>query len=175
VTERSDEPPDPIERMQQAWRRERPGTDVDAMGILTRVRYIAKLLDDDQRRALAHLDIDVSTRDLLSTLRRAGRPYRLSPGEIARQSLLTPGAVTQRIARAERQDLVRRLPDDSDGRGVVVELTASGHDLVEATLDALVEHEQRLLSGISASEREQLESGLRQLLATVRRNTNEPR
>jgi DNA-binding MarR family transcriptional regulator len=167
----SDPEADPIERMQRAWQRERPGTPVAAMGILTRVRYVAKLLDDDQRRALAHLDVDASTRDLLSTLRRAGPPYRLSPGAIAKQSLLTAGAVTQRIARAERQNLVRRHPDDRDGRGVVVELTQAGHDLIEATLDALLEREQELLAGLGEGDRREVEDALKLLLAVVQRNS----
>ena len=159
--------PDPIDRIQQEWLRERPGTDVAPMGVLTRIRYIAKLLEDDHRRVAADLGLDPPTRDLLSTLRRAGPPYRLAPGAIAERSLLTAGAVTQRVARAERAGLVRRSRAAGDGRGVVVELTAAGHGRIEQTLDGLLRHEQRLLGGLPDVERARLEDSLRALLATL--------
>jgi DNA-binding MarR family transcriptional regulator len=79
--------------------------------------------------------------------------------------------VTQRIARAERQDLVRRRPDDRDGRGVLVELTQAGHDLVETTLDALLEREQQLLAGLGEGDRQQVGDALKLLLAVVQRNS----
>jgi DNA-binding MarR family transcriptional regulator len=171
VTEHTAE--DEIDRIQRDWLRERPGTPVAPIGILTRIRRIAKLADDAQRRALAGVDIDVATRDLLSTLRRAGPPYRLPAGEIARRSLVSAGAISQRVARAERQGLVRRAASGDDGRTVTVELTAAGHALIERTVDELLHHEARMLAGLQPAQREQLSDLLRLLLIELSAQSRE--
>ncbi|HEY6749432.1 MAG TPA: MarR family winged helix-turn-helix transcriptional regulator [Mycobacteriales bacterium] len=160
-------PQDDVDGIQQAWVRERPGTPVDSIGVITRIWRIGKLLEDDRRRTMARLGIDAPTRDLLSTLRRAGPPYRLTPGQLARATLVSPGAISQRLTRVEAQGLVRRHRSGPDGRSVTVELTAAGHALVERTVDDLLRHEETLLTGLSPDQRAQLTDLLRVLLADL--------
>ena len=105
--------------------------------------------------------------DLLSTLRRAGRPYRLTAGAIAELSLVSAGAISQRVARAEREGLVRRERSPADGRLSYVTLTAAGHALVERSVDELLRHEEALLSGLAAAQREDLTALLRVLLGSL--------
>jgi DNA-binding MarR family transcriptional regulator len=150
--------------MAAAWLRERPGTPVAAMGVATRLRWIAKLLEDDHRRLLSRLGIDVATRDLLSTLRRSGPPYRLTAGELTRLSWLTTGAISQRLARAEQRGFVRRYRNPDSAREVLVELTPAGHDTIEGTIDTLLGREHDLLSGLTDEEQNQLTGLLRVLL-----------
>jgi DNA-binding MarR family transcriptional regulator len=160
-------PEDGVDRMTAAWLRERPGTPVTAMGLVTRLRWIAKLLEDDQRRMLSRLGIDVATRDLLSTLRRSGPPYRLTVGELTRQSWLTTGAISQRLARAEQQGFVQRSRDPDSARQVLVTLTPAGHHAIETTLDDLLGREHELLSGLTDQEQARLVALLRPLLADL--------
>ena len=156
---------DAVDEIENAWRRERPDTPVGSIGVLTRIRRLAKLLDDDRRRTLARLGIDAATLDLLSMLRRAGPPYHLSPGQLARRTLVSAGAMSQRLARAERAGLVGRLRSGTDGRGVLVTLTPAGNALVERSVDDLLRHEESLLAPLTAAERAQLTTLLRTLLA----------
>ncbi|ASU84851.1 MarR family transcriptional regulator [Nocardiopsis gilva YIM 90087] len=158
---------DAVDRIQQAWLRERPRTPVDSIGVITRIWQVGKLLDDDRRRTMARLGMDAATRDLLSTLRRSGPPYRLTPGQIARAALVSPGAVSLRVARAEEQGLVRRFKEGPDGRSTTVELTPEGHALIERTVDDLLRHEETLLDGLTADQREHLAELLRILLADL--------
>ncbi|CAM3792747.1 MarR family transcriptional regulator [Nocardiopsis rhodophaea] len=158
---------DAVDRIQQAWLRERPGTPVGSIGVITRIWQVAKLLDDDRRRTMARLGMDSATRDLLSTLRRSGPPYRLTPTQIARAALVSPGAVSLRVARAEEQGLVRRFKGGPDGRSTTVELTPEGHALIERTVDDLLRHEETLLDGLTADQREHLADLLRVLLADL--------
>jgi DNA-binding MarR family transcriptional regulator len=158
---------DGVDEIEEAWRRERPATPVGSIGVLTRIRRLAKLLEDDRRRTLARLGLDAATLDLLSTLRRAGPPYRLSPGQIARRSLVSAGAISQRVARAERDGLVERVRSGQDGRAVLVTLTASGHATVEHTVDDLLGHEESLLASLSRADRDRLTGLLRTLLADL--------
>jgi DNA-binding MarR family transcriptional regulator len=159
--------PDAVDEIENAWRRERPTTPVASIGVITRIWRLAKLLGDERRRMLARLGIDAATLDLLSTLRRAGSPYRLSPGQIARRTLVSAGAVSQRVARAESHGLVERVRTGADGRAVTVTLSAAGHALVERTVDDLLRHEESLLAALTLTEREQLAGLLRRLLAGV--------
>jgi DNA-binding MarR family transcriptional regulator len=158
---------DGVDRIQAAWQRERPGMPVASIGVITRIWRIAKLLDDERRRTDARAGMDAATRDLLSTLRRAGPPYRLAAGEIARQSLVSAGAISQRVARAEQRGLVRHGRGGDDGRSVLVELTDTGHRLIEDHVDDLLHHEETLLDSLDAAQREQLTELLRVLLGDL--------
>lgn len=158
---------DGVDRIQQAWLRERPGTPVTSIGVISRIWRVGKLLAEERQRTLARLGVDAATLDLLATLRRSGPPYRLSPSDIARTALVSRGAISQRVARAEASGWVRRLRHGPDGRSVLVELTGAGHALVEHTVDELLTHEQALLSGLTRGQQHQLAGLLRTLLADL--------
>jgi DNA-binding MarR family transcriptional regulator len=151
-----------------SWRRELPGVRaeaIEAIEIITPVWRIAKVLADDRRRTLAGLGVDPSTLDLLSVIRRAGPLYELTTREITRRTLITAGAVSQRIARAEQAGLVRRAPSSVSRRAVSVRLTEAGHALIEATVRHLLEHEADLIGPLTADER----TALTDLLAKLER------
>jgi DNA-binding MarR family transcriptional regulator len=163
-----DRPPDPAPRwpaadIAAAWRRELPGARTGSIEIITPVWRIAKLLADDRRRTLAALGIDASTLDLLSVIRRSGPPYELTTREITRRTLITAGAVSQRVARAERAGLVTRAPSSRSRRAVSVRLTAAGHALTDDTVRQLLDHEADLLDVLTAGERAGLASSLAKL------------
>ena len=155
----------PAAEIAAAWRRELPGARTEAIEVITPVWRIAKVLADDRRRTLAALGVDPSTLDLLSVIRRAGPPYELTTREIARRTLVTPGAVSQRVARAERSGLVARASSAASRRAVAVRLTAAGHALVETTVRQLLEHEADLIGVLTADER----TALTGLLAKLER------
>ncbi|MEV6876187.1 MarR family transcriptional regulator [Amycolatopsis sp. NPDC051128] len=136
-----------------SWRRELPGARTESIEVITPVWRIAKLLADDRRRTLAGLGIDPSTLDLLSVIRRSGPPYELTTREITRRTLVTAGAVSQRIARAEQAGLVERSPSTASRRAVGVRLTEAGHRLIEATVRRLLDHEADLIGALTAAER----------------------
>ena len=159
---------DGVDEIEQAWARERPGTPAGSIGVITRIWRAGKLLADERRRTLARLGIDAATLDLLSTLRRAGDPYRLTAGTLAELSLVSAGAISQRIARAERAGLVRRERSSADGRLAYVTLTAEGHALIERSVDELLRHEESLLAPLSEDQRSDLSDLLRILLDGLR-------
>jgi DNA-binding MarR family transcriptional regulator len=158
----------PVADIAAAWERERPGTPVDSIGVVTPLWRLAKLFADDRRRLLADVGVDPATLDLLSVLRRAGAPYELTTRELSRRSLVTAGAISQRVARAERSGLVTRRAVGDGSRAVVVSLTTDGHDLVETTVDAVLSRESELLSSLSPRQRAVLGGQLQRLLADVR-------
>ncbi|GGX03933.1 MarR family winged helix-turn-helix transcriptional regulator [Streptomyces noursei] len=171
-------PPDsayPVEEIAAAWQRERPGTPVSSIGIVTPIWRLAKLLGDDRRRVLNRAGVDIATLDLLSVLRRSGPPYTLSTRELSRRSMVTAGAISQRVARAEREGLVTRRPGEGRPRSVLVELTPTGHDVVESTVDQVLGREAELLQALSPEQQEQLTGLLRILLLDVQHRLGDDR
>ncbi|GAB2657745.1 MarR family winged helix-turn-helix transcriptional regulator [Nocardia goodfellowii] len=140
-----------------------PGARTESIEIITPIWRIAKILADDRRRTLAELGIDPSTLDLLSVIRRAGPPYELTTREIGLRTLITAGAVSQRVARAEAADLVERAPSTASRRAVAVKLTDTGHALIETTVRRLLEHEADMIGTLPADKR----AALSEILATL--------
>jgi DNA-binding MarR family transcriptional regulator len=101
---------------------------------------------------------------VLAALRRAGPPYRLNPTTLFNSVILSSGAMTNRLDRLEEMGLVRRLADPNDRRGRLVELTMKGRELVDEAAGEHLANEERLLNGLSASERARLAYLLRKLL-----------
>ena len=102
--------------------------------------------------------------DVLATLRRAGPPHRMTPAELMRSSMITSGAVTQRIDRLEKRGLITRAPSEFDGRQVHVALTERGLQLIEQALPDHVANEHRLLQALTPGQRKTLSENLRKLL-----------
>jgi DNA-binding MarR family transcriptional regulator len=150
-----------------AWAQEQPGVPVGSIGIITRIWQAGRLLADERRRTLAAVDMDAATLDLLSTLRRSGSPYRLSTRDLSQRCLVTAGAITQRVARAQETGLVRRIPPAPGSRTVYVELTDEGHRAVESAVTRLLSYEQGLVDVLSPEQQEELARLLSILLASL--------
>ncbi|MFI0738991.1 MarR family winged helix-turn-helix transcriptional regulator [Streptomyces sp. NPDC021100] len=164
-------PPEPVHSAAEiaaAWRRERPGTPTGSIEIVTPVWQLAKLFADDRNRALRQAGIDAATLDLLSVIRRSGPPYALTTRELTRRTLVTAGAISQRVARAEREGLVERTPGTTGRRAVLVTLTPEGHALIERSVDTVLGREATLVEGLSDTERATLAGLLAKLTADVR-------
>jgi DNA-binding MarR family transcriptional regulator len=170
VSKSGPEPADRAAEIAAAWARERPNLPVASIGILTRIWQVAKLASDDRRRTLAALGMDAATLDLLSTLRRAGPPYRLATRELTTRGLVTAGAITQRVDRAQRAGLVLRLPPERGSRLVLIELTAAGHTAVESAVLTVLSHEQRIVDVLDPVQQEQLAGMLAALLGGFERS-----
>jgi DNA-binding MarR family transcriptional regulator len=155
---------DEVDRLIEAWRRERPDLDVSPLEVLSRVTRLARHLDRARRQAFAAQDLESWEFDVLSALRRAGDPYELSPGRLLRETLVTSGTMTNRVDRLAQRGLVRRAPDPADRRGVLVRLTDAGLARVDAALAALLTNERALLTGLGESDRRRLADLLRALV-----------
>ena len=156
---------DEVDELVAAWRAQRPDLDVEPLQVLSRISRLARHLDIARRGAFASHDLEAWEFDVLSALRRQGPPFQLTPGALVRATLVTSGTMTNRIDRLAADDLVRREPDPSDKRGVLVTLTAAGADRVDAALADLLRRERELLAGLDQTERTQLAGHMRTLLA----------
>ena len=157
-------PTDEVDRITEAWQRERPDLDVTPLQVLSRVTRLARHLDLARRQAFAAHALETWEFDVLAALRRAGAPYSLSPGQLGTETLVTSGTMTNRIDRLEQRGLVRREPDPSDRRGVRVVLTETGRTTVDDALFDLIAREHDLLATLPDDAQAELASLLRSLV-----------
>ncbi|MFD8570619.1 MarR family winged helix-turn-helix transcriptional regulator [Streptomyces sp. NPDC057694] len=102
---------------------------------------------------------------LLNRLHREG-PQRLT--ELARAENVSQPNMTQVVSRMEKAGLVRRVPDESDGRGVLVESTAEGRRTAEQRQTERASALQQLLEALSEPELEAVRIALPALARAVR-------
>jgi DNA-binding MarR family transcriptional regulator len=158
---------DDVDRLVEAWRRERPDLDTAPMEVLSRVTRLARHLDRARRSAFAEHGLEPWEFDVLAALRREGPPYELSPGRLLASTMVTSGTMTARVDKLVDRGLVSRRPDPLDRRGVLVRLTASGRTAVDAALARLLASEEELLAALGAAERAELTDLLRRVVAPL--------
>jgi DNA-binding MarR family transcriptional regulator len=154
---------DEVDRIVEAWERERPDLDFAPLQVLSRVGRLARHLERARRTAFSASDLELWEFDVLSALRRAGEPYQLSPKALLQQTLVSSGTMTNRIDRLVERELVERETDPNDGRGILVVMTERGRDRVDSAISLLLLGESELLDGLSPLERERLSTLLRKL------------
>ncbi len=86
----------------------------------------------------------------LSTLKRYGP---MSPGELATHERVQPPSMTRVVVALEGMGLVTRTPHPTDGRQVVIGLTAAAEDLLSAEARAREAWLSGRLQELSAEER----------------------
>lgn len=155
---------DEVDRIVAAWGRERADLDFGPLEVFSRVDRLARHLDRARRAAFDASDVEPWEFDVLSALRRAGEPYELSPKTLLQQTLVSSGTMTNRVDRLAARGLVSRRTDPKDGRGILVALTASGRQRVDAAIADLLGAERSILAEVSAPEQAQLAGLLRRLI-----------
>jgi DNA-binding MarR family transcriptional regulator len=155
---------DEVDAIVAAWQRERPDLDVEPMRVLSRVTRLARHLDRVRSRAFAAHQLESWEFDVLAALRRTGEPYRLTPGQLIKQTLVTSGTMTNRVDRLSARGLVSREVHPEDRRGVLVTLTPAGQEQVDAALADLLTAEREIMADLGDADGEQLAGSLRRLL-----------
>ncbi|MET3962642.1 DNA-binding MarR family transcriptional regulator [Marmoricola sp. OAE513] len=159
---------DEVDELVQAWRRERDDLDLGPVEIFSRISRLARLLDLARREAFTAQSIEPWEFDVLAALRRAGRPYQLSPGQLLKETMVTSGTMTNRIDRLSERGLVERSADPNDRRGVLVGLTTAGKRAVDGAFETLLASERDLLTELSGEERTDLADLLKRLMRPLR-------
>ena len=157
--------------MVESWRAARPDLDADleAMGTFGRLGRLGGVAGRAIEAVFERHGLSTGEFDVLAALRRAGAPYSLTPGDLSRGLMLSPGGMTNRIDRLEAAGWVRREPSPDDRRSLRVVLTDEGLALVDAAVTDHVANEAQLLAHLTAPQRQALDDALRTLLAAQER------
>jgi DNA-binding MarR family transcriptional regulator len=158
---------DAVDRILVQWRRERPDLDPSPMGIFGRLSRITATARPAIDAVFARHDLNSWSFDVLATLRRAGPPFRLSPGDLLASCMVTSGTMTHRIDQLEKAGLVQRHANPDDRRSVLIGLTDAGRAKVDHVVGEHMANEQRLLAALDPAERRTLEAALKRFLAAL--------
>ncbi|MCT4353976.1 MarR family transcriptional regulator [Streptomyces sp. Je 1-79] len=158
---------DAVAKVMEDWARERPELDTSPLDVLARLhrtflRYNTRITASIELHGLS-----VAGFDVLTALRRAGEPYRLTAGQLADSGLVSSAGVTLRIDRLEKDGLIVRERDADDRRVVYSRLTELGLATVDTVFAEHLDNERRMLDGVSPAERRQLARLLRKLETSI--------
>ncbi|WP_137930568.1 MarR family winged helix-turn-helix transcriptional regulator [Mesorhizobium comanense] len=152
----------------EQWNRERPDLDVSPMGVIGRLNEVSSLIARDRLAPVfARFGLQSGEFDVLATLRRSGAPYALTPTELYEATMVTSGAMTARLDRLEKAELIARGAHPTDRRGIVVQLTEKGRALIDEALTAHVANEHEILSALTRAECDTLAGLLRKLIGSI--------
>ncbi len=163
MAKRSEEQ-DHVDRFLKEFGEDFPSVDLTVEGIVDRINGLNRRILREMEETLQDFDLTFGEYKVLGSLRRAGPPYRRSPGELAKQEELSSGAMTNRLDGLEQAGLLRRLPDLSDRRSVQVELTEAGKRVWEEAFAAQAEKEVLVASALGSREKEELNALLRRMM-----------
>lgn len=136
----------------QRWRREFPEIDCSGKAVVGRLLHLHEVLLKAVNRTLGKHRLKYPAYAVLATLRVQGAPFRMSPKELLDSLILTSGGLSNLLRKLEKTGHIRRMADETDGRGVIVELTERGRLLVEPAMHDHAETERRLVRSLSQAE-----------------------
>jgi DNA-binding MarR family transcriptional regulator len=87
--------------------------------------------------------------------------------DIAEQLAITNSGASQAVDKIERSGHAQRRPNPTDRRSSVVELTASGRELLDAAAKTLDQEMRRNLKALPETARRQMADSLESLLAPL--------
>ena len=160
-------PRDDVDRIVEAWQRERPDLDVSPLEVLSRVSRIGKRVETFRKTAFRASGLESWEFDVLAALRRAGSPFALSPKNLLQETLVSSGAMTHRLGKLEGKGLITRTSHPDDGRGVVVMLTEHGKKAIDIAFSTLIDAEHELLRSLPEGDRASMAHALRTLSLDV--------
>lgn len=157
---------DAVDQITSQWNVARPELDMAPLEVIGRVSRLSRLIDRHLAVNFARFDLENWMCDVLATLFRSGPPYELTAGDLTRQTMVTTGAITNRIDRLEQRGLVERASGD-DRRKVIVRLTDLGLATVDEVVVAHLATERELLAALSPRQQRDLAQLLRTTLLAL--------
>ena len=161
---------DAIDRFVAEWTRERPDLDFAYLATLGRILRLSAHLREAMDQWLAPFGITWEMFDLLASLQRSGAESGLRPTDLYEACMLSSGATTNRIDRAEKLNYATRRPDAEDGRSTRIALTKRGAALAQRAMTKHAGRAGEIASRLTAKEQEQLARLLRKLLVSFEQN-----
>ena len=155
---------DAVDEILNQWSAERPELDAAPLGVVIRIMSLYRTFLREATRALDPLGLELWEYDVLSALRRQGKPFRLSASRLAKETDLSTGAMTNRIDRLEDRNLVERQPHSDDRRRVMVRLTQKGKKVIDEAIQYRLNAARESLRELSPGRQAQLASLLREVM-----------
>jgi DNA-binding MarR family transcriptional regulator len=158
---------DLIDVVLKQWGAERPDLNPRPLAVVGRILRVAGILERRANQSLRSMRLPIWAFDMLGALYRKGAPYSMTPTELIKSTVLTSGAMTNRIDRLEKQGFVARMPATVDRRSLKVSLTPTGLSMIEKAAPVRFLEAADAVNGLSVQEQKQLAGLLRTLLSSI--------
>jgi DNA-binding MarR family transcriptional regulator len=129
-------PNDPIELARHNWERAGWNRAAGGMAALTSIMRVHQLMLADVERVLRPHGLTFARYEVLMLL-HFSRMGVLPVGKIGERLQVHPASVTNAVDRLERDGHVRRVPNPTDGRSVLAEITETARELVGTATEQL--------------------------------------
>jgi DNA-binding MarR family transcriptional regulator len=149
----------------ERWSTLSPQVDAAASEVAERIGRIALQFGRWQDEIFGRHGLNRGEVGVLYALRGVGQPAQLSPTQLSRSLMISTAGITSRLDRLERRQLVTRVTDPNDRRGILIELTEEGSRAADEAVAAGAEATRRMLSGLTHEELKALGALLRKLQA----------
>ncbi|MCQ4194954.1 MarR family winged helix-turn-helix transcriptional regulator [Streptomyces parvulus] len=151
------------------WAKERPDVtdDLWPVQMFARIQRLARVVDKSAKDTAAAHGVEHGEFDVLTTLQRSGPPYTLTAGALLKASMVTSGAITNRIDKMEAKGLVERVREGTDRRTVKIRLTDHGHDVTRAVFADHLANYACLLATVDRDLVERTAEDLREVLLAL--------
>ena len=153
--------------MIEQWARKRPDLDSSSLEVLQRISRLARVAEERADKVLSAFGLSDVEFHLLAAIRTSpGGPP--SPRDLLGPLMVTSGGLTGRIDRLEKTGLVGRVANPDDRRGVLLQLSEQGRQVIDRVTTEYLANQNRLLNdALGEADRETLARLLRQLLASL--------
>lgn len=149
----------------------RPRQDLEPYQVTARISRIALHIARSQEEAFGRYGLNRGEVGVLAALRFAGPKQQLSPTRLFKGLMLSSAGITSRLDRLERRGYVKRTRHPNDRRGVLVELTEAGRQVLQEAMSGNSAREREIVVGLSSAERRSLAGLLKKLLSTLEPNS----
>ncbi|MBC3919909.1 MarR family transcriptional regulator [Undibacterium sp. CY18W] len=166
---------DAVDQIMEQWRNARPDVDCSPMENIGRLRRCSDLLQRELEATFSTFGMTAWEFDMLATLRRSSATYCMTPTDLFSRLMVTSGTMTHRLQKLEASGWILRVQNSEDARSMLVQLSASGKELIDRAVVAHVENERRIMSGLNAGELKRLNEGLRAMLAVLEKSEDTQR
>lgn len=156
--------PEAISHFESDWSAQRPDLDPRGVSMDMRIQMVAHHFYAQASEALLEFDLEWWEYDVLSELRRIGKPYESAVNDLSDILPLSSGARTHRLNRLVKRKLVTRRHDDVDRRRVLVKLSKAGFNLVENAATARFSAADNAMNVLSKTEKTRINALLDKIL-----------
>lgn len=162
---RTQTPRDRVDGLLAVIAEREPDRDLTAKAVTWRLRRASHRIDTEIRRQLATQGMELWELEILCALRNGGGT--LTMGALLDSAQITSGAITNRVARLERDGYVRREMAPDDRRQVLVTITPAGLERNWQLIAANNAAEQEIFADLDPDLQRRLAQDLRELLLAV--------
>ena len=155
---------DALDVFADEWAQARPDLDFTYLATVGRILRVSAHLREAMDQWLEPFGITWEMFDLLASLQRSGADGGMRPTDLYEACMLSSGATTNRIDRAEKLNYALRKPDPSDGRAVRIALTKRGANLARKAMTKHAACAGEISDRLTAAEQKQLAKLLRKML-----------